>query len=101
MAAVASQAAGDGGSDCQPGGVGNRSLWKILLQLLVPFAAGHSLCPWIGEWVDRNRASVRREAVENPVAGLGGFCDVGVDGPRRHQSCQAVIVCNTAKGAVP
>jgi len=27
--------------------------------------------------------------------------DVGMDGPRRHQSCQAVIVCNTAKGAVP
>jgi hypothetical protein len=29
------------------------------------------------------------------------YGDVGVDGPRRHQSCQAVNVCNAAKGAVP
>ena len=31
-------------------------LWKNLLQLLAPFAAGHALRPWIGEWADRNRA---------------------------------------------
>jgi len=31
-------------------------LWKILLQLLVPFAVGHALRPWVGEWADRNRA---------------------------------------------
>jgi sodium/bile acid cotransporter 7 len=31
-------------------------LWKILLQLLVPFAAGHLLRPWVGTWADRNRA---------------------------------------------
>ena len=31
-------------------------LWKILLELLVPFAAGHALRPWIGAWADRNRA---------------------------------------------
>jgi len=30
-------------------------LWKILLQLLVPFAAGHALRPWIGQWAERNR----------------------------------------------
>jgi FtsP/CotA-like multicopper oxidase with cupredoxin domain len=27
--------------------------------------------------------------------------DVGVDGPRRHQSCQTVMCANAAKGAVP
>jgi sodium/bile acid cotransporter 7 len=31
-------------------------IWKILLELLVPFIAGHALRPWIGEWADRNRA---------------------------------------------
>jgi len=31
-------------------------LWKIVLQLLVPFTAGHLLRSRIGDWVDRNRA---------------------------------------------
>jgi sodium/bile acid cotransporter 7 len=31
-------------------------LWKILLELLVPFIAGNALRPWIGQWDDRNRA---------------------------------------------
>jgi solute carrier family 10 (sodium/bile acid cotransporter), member 7 len=31
-------------------------LWKILLELLVPFIAGNILRPWIGAWADRNRA---------------------------------------------
>ncbi|HYU12038.1 MAG TPA: FAD-dependent oxidoreductase [Stellaceae bacterium] len=59
----------------------------------------------------------RGEAVIRPLRSLGSpihdalgplpylaqqrIFDVGMDGPRRHQSCQAVIVCNTAKGAVP
>ena len=30
-------------------------IWKVLLQLLAPFAAGHLLRPWIGEWAQRNR----------------------------------------------
>ena len=38
------------------GSIALDGLWKILLQLLVPFAAGHALRPWIGEWADRNRA---------------------------------------------
>ena len=36
----------------------------------------------------------------DPVARVR-FRDVGVDGPRRHHSCQAVNACNTARGAVP
>jgi hypothetical protein len=32
------------------GSIALDGLWKILLQLLVPFAAGHALRPWIGEW---------------------------------------------------
>lgn len=31
-------------------------LWKILLELLAPFIAGHAMRPWIGQWADRNRA---------------------------------------------
>jgi solute carrier family 10 (sodium/bile acid cotransporter), member 7 len=38
------------------GGVDLAGLSKILLELFVPFAAGHALRPWIGNWADRNRA---------------------------------------------
>jgi sodium/bile acid cotransporter 7 len=31
------------------------SFEKIVLQILVPFVAGHSMRPWIGQWVQRNR----------------------------------------------
>jgi len=37
------------------GGVSLSDVWKIVLQLLVPFAAGHLLRTWIGGWVGRNR----------------------------------------------
>jgi sodium/bile acid cotransporter 7 len=30
-------------------------IWKIFLQLLAPFIAGHLLRPWVGEWAARNR----------------------------------------------
>ena len=30
-------------------------LWKIVVELLIPFIAGHMLRPLIGGWVDRNR----------------------------------------------
>jgi solute carrier family 10 (sodium/bile acid cotransporter), member 7 len=30
-------------------------LWKILVELILPFIVGHSLRPWIGQWTDRNR----------------------------------------------
>ena len=35
------------------------AIGKILLQLLVPFVAGHLLRPWIGGWVERRRAILR------------------------------------------
>jgi solute carrier family 10 (sodium/bile acid cotransporter), member 7 len=31
------------------------SFWEIVLQILVPFAAGHLVRPWIGGWVERRR----------------------------------------------
>jgi sodium/bile acid cotransporter 7 len=31
-------------------------IWKVILQLLVPFIAGHLLRPWIGQWAERNRS---------------------------------------------
>jgi sodium/bile acid cotransporter 7 len=37
------------------GSIALDGLWKIVLQLLLPFVAGHALRPWIGEWADRNR----------------------------------------------
>ena len=36
-----------------------QAVGKILLQLLVPFVAGHLLRPWIGRWVERRRALLR------------------------------------------
>jgi sodium/bile acid cotransporter 7 len=38
------------------GGIDIAGLFKILLELFVPFAVGHALRPWIGGWADRNRA---------------------------------------------
>lgn len=29
---------------------------QIVLQLLVPFIAGHLLRPWLGKWAERNRS---------------------------------------------
>jgi sodium/bile acid cotransporter 7 len=37
------------------GGVSLDEIWRVVLQLFVPFAAGHLLRPWIGKWVDRHR----------------------------------------------
>lgn len=42
-----------GGDSVELSGIG-----KILLQILLPFLAGHVLRPWIGGWVARNRASI-------------------------------------------
>jgi len=30
-------------------------IWKIVLEILVPFALGHGLRPWLGGWVARHR----------------------------------------------
>ena len=38
-----------------PGGVSAGKIGDIVLQLLVPFAAGQALRPWIGAWAARNR----------------------------------------------
>ncbi|MBA15411.1 MAG: bile acid:sodium symporter [Sphingomonas sp.] len=40
------------------GGVSMEAIETILLQLLVPFAAGHMLRPWIGAFVARNRRMI-------------------------------------------
>ncbi|WP_443027594.1 bile acid:sodium symporter family protein [Sphingomonas sp. LR55] len=37
------------------GGISIESIEAIVLQLLVPFVAGHLLRPWIGAWVTRNK----------------------------------------------
>jgi sodium/bile acid cotransporter 7 len=38
------------------GGISMESIEAIVLQLLVPFVAGHLLRPWIGAWVTRRKA---------------------------------------------
>jgi solute carrier family 10 (sodium/bile acid cotransporter), member 7 len=42
----------------QPGGHGVNfsGIWKIVLQLLLPFAIGHALRPWLGAWATRQKA---------------------------------------------
>ena len=37
------------------GAVSFSGVWKIVLQILVPFALGHALRPWLGAWVARHR----------------------------------------------
>ena len=37
------------------GSVDVTGIWKVMLDLLAPFIAGHLLRPWIGPWVERNR----------------------------------------------
>jgi sodium/bile acid cotransporter 7 len=37
------------------GGPGAAGVWQIVRLLLVPFAVGHLLRPWLGAWVDRHR----------------------------------------------
>lgn len=39
----------------QSGGVSLSGIWKIVLQLFMPFVAGQALRPWLGRWVVRNR----------------------------------------------
>jgi sodium/bile acid cotransporter 7 len=43
-------------SNLHGGGVNLMGIWQVVLQLLVPFAFGHSLRPWLGAWAERNRA---------------------------------------------
>ncbi len=40
------------------GGSSLAEIWKVVLQLLAPFAAGHLLRPWLGGWAERNRRLV-------------------------------------------
>jgi sodium/bile acid cotransporter 7 len=37
------------------GGISAHAVGDIVLQLMLPFAAGQALRPWIGGWVERNR----------------------------------------------
>jgi sodium/bile acid cotransporter 7 len=40
----------------QGGAVSLSGVWKIVLQLLLPFALGHALRPWLGSWAVRQKA---------------------------------------------
>jgi sodium/bile acid cotransporter 7 len=69
-------AGADGGDGTQLSGIG-----KILLQILLPFIAGHLLRPLIGAWVDRNRASIAisdRSAIL--LAVYGAFSKAAIEG---------------------
>jgi sodium/bile acid cotransporter 7 len=37
------------------GGVPLSGIWKVVLQLLLPFAAGHLLRPWLALWAERRK----------------------------------------------
>ncbi len=37
------------------GGVDISGMWQVFAELLLPFAAGHLLRPWIGPWAARNK----------------------------------------------
>jgi sodium/bile acid cotransporter 7 len=42
-------------SNLRGGDIDLVGVWQVCLQLLLPFAAGHALRPWIGGWAERNR----------------------------------------------
>jgi sodium/bile acid cotransporter 7 len=37
------------------GGIDMSGMWQVVAELLLPFAAGHLLRPWIGPWAARNK----------------------------------------------
>lgn len=39
-------------------GIGFSGVWKIVLQLLLPFALGHALRPWLFAWAARQKAAL-------------------------------------------
>lgn len=43
-------------SNLHGGGIDPMGIWQVVLQLLVPFAAGHLSRRWTGSWAERNRA---------------------------------------------
>jgi solute carrier family 10 (sodium/bile acid cotransporter), member 7 len=38
------------------GGIDMSGMWQVVAELLLPFAAGHLLRPWIGPWAARNKS---------------------------------------------
>ena len=42
----------------QNGAINFAGVWKIVLQLLLPFALGHALRPWLGPWAARQKATL-------------------------------------------
>jgi len=42
-------------SHMRGGGVDLSSMWQVFAELLLPFAVGHLLRPWIGAWTARNK----------------------------------------------
>ncbi len=42
-------------SHVRGGGVDLSSMWQVFAELLLPFAVGHLLRPWIGAWTARNK----------------------------------------------
>ena len=106
------------------GGISAHAVGDIVLQLLLPFAAGQALRPWIGAWVARNRGMlslVDRGSIllatmrdydalarERPAFHGPTFC---ADGGRRrivhqvwdwtderHYTMHLYITCETAAG---
>jgi solute carrier family 10 (sodium/bile acid cotransporter), member 7 len=43
-------------SHVRGGGIDVSGMWQVFAELLLPFAAGHLLRPWIGPWAARNKA---------------------------------------------
>jgi solute carrier family 10 (sodium/bile acid cotransporter), member 7 len=68
------------------------SFGAIVLQILVPFVAGHTLRPWIGEWVLRNKrltAGVDRGSILLVV--YTAFSDAVVEGLWKQISSSALL----------
>ncbi|HTQ35950.1 MAG TPA: bile acid:sodium symporter, partial [Steroidobacteraceae bacterium] len=42
----------------QGGGVSLSAIWKVVLQLLLPFVVGHALRPWLAHWAERRKLLV-------------------------------------------
>lgn len=42
-------------SHVRGGGIDMSGIWQVFVELLLPFAAGHLLRPWLGAWATRNK----------------------------------------------
>ena len=77
----------------QGGAVSMSGVWRLVEQLLVPFAAGHLLRPWLGAWVARNRKLLSlTDRATVVLAVFSAFSAAVIEGIWRQVSLENMLV---------